>query len=85
MVRHGASGEPANGTRPAKSIEVDALLAELNGNTDLAWLVERVVRNKLPWVVVPAAAQLAWAERDPIGWNKVLAWLAVNGITVIRL
>jgi hypothetical protein len=66
-------------------VEVDALLADLKGDTDLAWLVERVVRNNLPRVVVPAAAQEAWATRDPTGWKKVLAWLEVNGITVIRI
>lgn len=74
-----------NGERPAKSAEIEALLAELNASTDLAWLVERVVRNHLPWVVVPGAAQDAWAERDPAGWKKVLAWLEANGITVIRI
>ena len=82
-MRPDPSGEPGNGTRPARSVEVDALLADLNANTDLAWLVERVVRNNLPWVVVPAAAQDAWAARDPIGWKKVLAWLEVNGIAII--
>src|SRR6266481_5863171 len=40
----------------------DALLAQLKSSTDLAWLVERVVRNDLPWVVVPAAALRAWEE-----------------------
>ena len=79
-----ASDEPGNGMRPAKAVAAAALIAELNANTDLAWLVERVVQSDLPWVVVPAAAQAAWAERDPIGWRKVWAWLETNGITVIR-
>jgi hypothetical protein len=26
---------------------------------------ERVARNNLPWVVIPAAALTAWEERDP--------------------
>lgn len=84
-MTHGPSEDSANGERAAKSVEIEALLAELNANTDLAWLVERVVRNHLPWVVVPGAAQDAWAQRDPTGWNKVLAWLEANGITVIRI
>lgn len=84
-VGQGAPGESGNGTRPARSIGADALLAELKANTDLAALVERVVRNKLPWVVVPLAAQEAWAERDPAGWTKVTEWLALNGIAVIRV
>jgi len=63
----------------------DALLAQLKSSTDLAWLVERVVRNDLPWVVVPAAALRAWEERDPVGWAKVSAWLAANKVGVVRI
>ena len=84
-MRHGRSAEPGNGSRPAKSAEVEALLADLKANTDLAWLVERVVRYSLPWVVVPGAAQDAWAARDPVGWKRVRAWLEANGIAVIRI
>jgi hypothetical protein len=61
------------------------LLAELNPSTDLAWLVERVCRNSLPSVVVPAAALTAWQQRDPAGWEKVSGWLAAKGITVVRI
>lgn len=64
---------------------VDTLLADLKTNTDLARLVERVARNGLPWVVVPAKAMDAWAERDPVGWSKVSDWLAAKGVAVIRL
>ena len=63
----------------------DALLAQLKSSTDLACLVERVVRNDLPWVVVPAAALRAWEERDPVGWAKVSAWLAANKVAVVRI
>lgn len=66
-------------------IAVDALIADLKTNTDLAWLVERVARNHLPWVVVPAKALDAWAERDPVGWSKVSEWLAAKGVAVVRL
>ena len=62
-----------------------ALLAELNPNTDLAWLVERVAQNNLPWVVVSAAAVEGWEDRDPFGWAKVSAWLAVKGVTIVRI
>src|SRR5437879_3616462 len=63
----------------------DALLAQLKSSTDLAWLVERVVRNDLPWVVVPAAALRALEERDPVGWAKVSAWLAAHDIGIVRI
>jgi hypothetical protein len=62
-----------------------ALLAQLGPTTDLAGLVERVARNRLPWVVVPAAALRAWEERDPDGWAKMSAWLTSNGVVVVRI
>jgi hypothetical protein len=83
-VSQGASGQSRSGTRAVTATEAAALLADLKGNTDLAWLIERVVRHNLPWVVVPDAALEAWEERDPVGWRKVAEWLAMNGIAVIR-
>ena len=62
-----------------------ALLTQLGPTTDLAALVERVGRTRLPWVVVPAAALRAWEERDPDGWAKVSAWLASNDVVVVRI
>ena len=62
-----------------------ALLAQLGPTTDLAGLVERVARNRLPWMVVQAAALWAWEERDPDGWAKVSAWLTSNGVVVVRI
>ena len=76
--------EPRSDTGAATLAVPAALLAELNPNTDLAWLVERVARNNLPWVVVSVAAVEAWEDRDPLGWAKVSAWLAANGVPVIR-
>ena len=75
-------GEIEGSTEPSP---VDVLLADLKTNTDLAWLVERVARNNLPWVVVPAKALDAWAERDPVGRSKVSDWLAAKGVAIIRL
>lgn len=59
------------------SARMATILAELNldPSTDLASLVERVYRNDLAWIVVPALAVAAWEHRDPSGWMKVLAWL----------
>lgn len=61
------------------------LVAELGQNSDLVWLVERVSRANLPWVVIPATAITAWEERDPAGWEKVSEWLAVQSITIVRI
>ena len=70
---------------PRSCGDAAALLAQLGPTTDLAGLVERVARNRLPWVVVPAAALRAWEERDPDGWAKVSAWLASNDVVVVRI
>jgi hypothetical protein len=72
----------AGGTAVASSKAVATMMGP---NTDLAALVERVVRNRLPWVVVPAAALRAWEERDSDGWAKVSAWLASNDVIVVRI
>jgi len=88
LMRHVSrhpSEQSRNGTRAATATQAAALLADLKGNTDLARLVERAVRQDLLWVVVPDAALKAWAERDPVGWKKVAEWLAGNGIPVIRI
>jgi hypothetical protein len=61
------------------------LLAELSPNRDLGWLVERVSRTDLPWVVIPGAAIIAWEGRDPAGWKKVSEWLAGRGVTIVRI
>jgi len=77
--------EPRSDAGATTPTATAALLAELKPNTDLAWLVERVARNNLPWVVVSATALEAWEDRDPLGWAKVAAWLAANGVTVVRI
>jgi hypothetical protein len=77
------STEPGSGS--ISSAPLDTLLAELDPTTDLARLVERVARTKLPWVVVPAAALTAWEQRDPAGWAKVSAWLAAKDVASVRI
>jgi len=79
------SPEPRSDAGGATPTPTAALLAELNANTDLAGLVERVARNSLPRVVLPAMALRGWEERDPAGWAKVSAWLAGRGVTIVRI
>ena len=64
---------------------VARLLAELQPDSDLVWLVERVSRAGLPWVVIPATAITEWERRDPAGWEKVSEWLAAQGITTVQI
>ena len=55
----------------------DELLAQLRGSkTDLGRFVEIMVRDQLPYLVVPATAVRAWQEREPQTWAMVLDWLA---------
>jgi succinylarginine dihydrolase len=61
------------------------LLTDLGFSSDLKALVERVARDRLPWVVVSSAAVTAWTRRDPEAWAKVSAWLAAEGIAVVRI
>lgn len=61
------------------------LLAELGSNSDLVWLIERVSRTNLPWVVIPGTAVTAWGERDPAGWEQVSDWLASRGVAIVRI
>jgi hypothetical protein len=84
-VRETMTGSTLSTRSPRARGDTAALLAQLSSNTDLAGLVERVVRNDLPWVVVPAAALRAWEERDPDGWAKVSTWLTTNDVAVVRI
>ena len=79
------SPEPQRDSSGHDASQTAALLAELSRTTDLAWLVERVAQDHLPWVVVPEAALAAWEQRDPVGWAKVAAWLAAKRVTVVRI
>jgi hypothetical protein len=39
----------------------------------------------MPWVVVSSAAVAAWTRRHPDEWAKVSAWLAEQGVAVVRI
>jgi len=80
------TSEPATDRRSRHAATRTAeLLAELGPNRDLVWLIERVSRTNLPWVVIPGAAITAWEERDAAGWEKVSDWLADRGVAIVRI
>jgi len=64
---------------------LDSILADSKLSTDLALLVERVRRERQPWVIVAAAAITAWQRQDPEGWQQVSEWLAASGIGVVHI
>jgi hypothetical protein len=48
-------------------------------------LVQRASEQRLPWVVVPAAAIADWERRHPAAWAQVCEWLAAQGIALVRI
>jgi hypothetical protein len=64
----------------------DELLTELRtSRTDLSRFVEAVVRDSMPYVVVPSAAVKAWQRREPQAWAKVAAWLEAHHVAVVAV
>ena len=54
------------------------LLNDLRSSrTDLARIVEAVVRDRPPYVVVPMQAVRSWERREPDHWAKVAENVAV--------
>jgi hypothetical protein len=67
-------------------MSTEELLAELRtSETDLARFVEAVVRDSMPYVVIPAAAVKAWQRREPQAWAKVAGWLAAQQVAVVAV
>jgi len=67
-------------------VETDELLSDLRtSQTDLARLVETVMRNGMPYIVVPSEAVRAWQQRDPHSWAKVSGWLAAHHVAVVSV
>jgi hypothetical protein len=62
------------------------LLNDLRGSpTDLARLVEAVVRDGVPYVKIPVQAVRSWERRVPDHWAKVASWLAAQKIAVVEV
>jgi hypothetical protein len=53
--------------------------------TDLARIVEAVVRDRLPYVVLPMQAVRSWERREPDHWAKVAGWLAAQNVAVVQV
>ena len=62
------------------------LLNDLRSSqTDLARVVEAVVRDRLPYVVVPMQAVKSWERQEPDHWAKVAGWLAAENVAVVQV
>jgi hypothetical protein len=70
----------------ATVIVADELLHDLRtSRTDLARLVKAVVRDRLPYVVVPIQAVKSWEQREPEHWAKVAGWLAAQKVSLVKV
>ncbi|HMB37218.1 MAG TPA: hypothetical protein VKV41_24440 [Methylomirabilota bacterium] len=64
----------------------DELIDDLRrSQTDLARLIEAVVRDRLPYVVVPVQAVRSWERREPQHWAKVSGWLADQNVALVQV
>ncbi|HYS92813.1 MAG TPA: hypothetical protein VEL48_05250 [Candidatus Acidoferrales bacterium] len=62
------------------------LLNDLRSSqTDLARIIEAVVRDRLPYVLVPVQAVRSWERREPNHWAKVAGWLAAQNVAVVQV
>jgi hypothetical protein len=79
-------GRDAGERAGVRRMTVDELLVQLRGSkTDLGRFVETMVRNQLPYLVVPASAVRAWQETEPQTWAMVCDWLAEHGKSVVQV
>ena len=79
-------GEIFNGLRECSMIAPDELLHDLRtSKTYLARIVQAVVRDKLPYVVIPAQAVKSWEQREPEHWAKVAGWLAAQKVSLVKV
>jgi hypothetical protein len=64
----------------------DDLLNDLRSSpTDLARIVEAVVRDRLPYVKIPVQTVRSWERRAPDDWAKVASWLAAQKVAVVQV
>ena len=80
--------DTAQSRQPARApldASADALLATLDADTDLAYLVKRVCAHAMPRIVVSGAALTGWQRRDPEGWARVVEWLTAKGVAIVRV
>jgi hypothetical protein len=70
----------------APSMTTDTLLTHLGASqTDLARIIETVVRDRPPFIVVAAQAVRAWERREPETWAKVTRWLGARSVAIVAV
>jgi hypothetical protein len=67
------------------AIAADLLNDLQTSKTDLARLVEAVIRNKPPYVVVPIQAVASWERGEPAHWARVSGWPADSNVSLVKV
>jgi hypothetical protein len=68
------------------AMTTNELLTDLRtSKTDLARIIEMVIRDRLPYLVVPSQAVKAWEEREPEHWAKAAGWLAAHNVALVQV
>lgn len=81
-----ATGESFDDLREYAVIAADELLHDLRSSkTDLARVVEAVIRDRLPYVVVPIQAVMSWERRELEHWAKVTGWLVAQNVSLVKV
>ena len=64
----------------------DELLSDLRtSRADLARVIETVVRDRLPYIVIPTQAVQAWKEEEPQRWANAAGWLAAHNVALVQV
>ena len=64
----------------------DELLSDLRASrADLARLIETVIRDRLPYIVIPTQAVQVWREEEPQRWAEAAGWLAAHNVALVQV
>jgi hypothetical protein len=78
--------EPAEAVQPVPDAVASELLADLRTvDLGLARLLQRVLDNETPFVVVSPVAIAGWRAKVPGAWIRVEGWLRDHQITIIEV
>ena len=78
--------EPAGSVQGAVGESMSELLSELGGiDAGLVRLLQRVLDNETPFVVVSPVAISGWRARVPEAWTRAEGWLRHHGIAIVEV
>ncbi len=64
----------------------DELLLDLRtSRADLARLIETVMRDRLPYIIIPTQAVQAWREEERHRGAETAGWLAAHNVALVQV